>query len=83
MLKQELYIGNRRTLLHFTYFDHHLTTTVQQRRKTPKKPVVTTNNRLFLVLGTANFDMLYRRADLAMYQSKKQAGFTATIYGEI
>lgn len=32
---------------------------------------------------TANFDMLYRRADHAMYQSKKQPGLTATIYGEI
>ena len=49
----------------------------------PRPIVVSLGACLYDGKETANFDMLYRRADHAMYQSKKQPGLTATIYGEI
>ena len=49
----------------------------------PRPIIVSLGACLYDGKETANFDMLYRRADHAMYQSKKQPGFTATIYGEI
>ena len=49
----------------------------------PRPIVVSLGACLYDGKETANFDMLYRRADHAMYQSKKQPGLIATIYGEI
>ena len=49
-----------------------------------KEKILLVALRLFANDGyeAVSFDLLYRKADRAMYQSKKQKGCSAVIYGE-